>query len=281
MLIVEDTGALVEAEPGRSRIDVVALKRYRKTHWPPSKTHASMVVVTGHLQSGTSVIAAALGAALDRDVAMDSTTDIVWPNGWSNPGTRSQRIYRSLERAASRPIIKEPNLIFQLDRVFENIAPTAGAVLVRRDPAEIVESIFARLNLDAGAEYLAKRQFSRIPLGWQHILCGTGVVDTAGMGTLEALASRIAVAQEVIRGFDGPVIDYHEFLHAPGSVVCAVLADLGLESELDENSRDRIVQTLGVRHQPSRSEATSNFSLSETQRSMVNDLTNGTMARSR
>ena len=102
-----------------------------------------------------------------------------------------------MQSGAKRPVMKEPNFLFMLDDVMSRLQPTFGLVLVRRDPVKTVESIFARLGLDAPQELLTVKELHSLPLAWQPIFCGSGGIDTRGKNTLESLSLRISKAEQI------------------------------------------------------------------------------------
>ena len=126
---------------------------------------APIVFVFGHQKSGTSVIARSAGQALGMSASIDFPLERLlprYPDAYTGRISAEALLRRNLPHSAAA-VIKEPSLT-PLGPELLSRFPISRAIVVRRNPLDVVESILHRL--DAGTDGLVET----IPFGWHSII---------------------------------------------------------------------------------------------------------------
>jgi hypothetical protein len=197
--------------------------------------HPDPLFVLGTQKSGTTAVAALLGLASQRPVALDLIRDLRRPTAMLVAQGRLDfdRFVRRHAVDFSRPIVKEPNLTFLLPWLLRRW-PRARMLFVVRDPLQTVRSVLNRLGLPGDRDTLDRS--AEIPPGWRPVL-DSRWVGAGGAGVLTQLGGRARIAAEIAlatlqaRPDTTRVLTYEAFLRDKVGSIRSVAADLGLPSD--------------------------------------------------
>jgi hypothetical protein len=206
------------------------------------------ILVLGNQKSGTSAVAALLGALTDQSVQIDLMR--------ANRSGDFQRVHSgSLSFSSflsryrwefSRAIVKEPNFVV-IHEELRAAFPGAHLVFVVRDPRSNIRSILDRLALPGDLADLPSGLEERIPETWRSVLDGYWL-GLDGGNYVERLARRWVYAASVQEAAadDMLVIRYEDFVEDKLRVLSDLAAELGLRRENDISGKlDRQYQPAG------------------------------------
>lgn len=223
-----------ELLPYRARRMIATLRERREAGRALRRARGNTepIIVLGNQKSGTTVVAALLGAAADLQATLDLQSEVARPTLHRvRLGELSfEEVVASCGPDFAAPLIKEPNLTFyvdELDRFFD--APRY--VFVVRDPRDNVRSILDRLSISGKARALSDAAWAEMPPGWRWIL------DNAWQGIpaedhVESLARRWVRAADVY--FDNRdrmrLVRYEDFLADKTGTITRLAEDLGVSA---------------------------------------------------
>jgi len=200
-----------------------------------ARPHRRPVFILGMQKSGTSAIAGLLGLRTGLPTTIDLERD--WRGTTVDTAGRDAAAFdRFVRRNAvdfARPIVKEPNLTFLVDRLRERW-PESALVFVVRDPAQTVRSILDRLDLPGDLDAFPPDRLAAIPPAWRVVL------DNRWIGVhadhpIESLAGRWRVAAEIAMnaGEDTMLVRYEDFTANKADEIDRIALHLGLERRAD------------------------------------------------
>ena len=188
------------------------------------------IFILGNQKSGTTAIAALLGALADLPVTLDLRREYPRPHYLRvRAGTMSFMEFIEFNKLSfSRPLVKEPHLsVFypELVRWF----PGSKFVFVVRDPRDNLRSILNRLHLPGDLAQLSRRQARNISPAWKLVLDGRwlGIQKDS---YIEMLAARWNfIADVYLRNTNKmTLIRYEEFLADKQGQIGRLARTLGL-----------------------------------------------------
>ena len=146
----------------------------------------------------------------------------------------------------ARPIVKEPNLTFLVERIRERW-PDSALVFVVRDPAETIRSILDRLDLPGNLDAFPPDRLAAIPPAWRVVLDNRWI-GVEATHPIESLAGRWRVAAEIAlrAGEDTLLVRYEDFTANKADEIDRIALHLGLEVTADiSEALDRPFQPPG------------------------------------
>lgn len=191
------------------------------------------IFILGNQKSGTTAIAALLGAVSGYDVTLDLQSEVGRPT--------LQRVRLGEIRFADvvatcgadfgAPLIKEPNLTFYVDELDRFFARPRYAFVVR-DPRDTIRSILNRLSLNGTDRCVDADAWAAMPPGWHWIL------DNRWQGIpaenhLESLARRWMRAAEIYHDHRDRMrlLRYEDFVADKAGEIRRLADDLGLPAD--------------------------------------------------
>ena len=136
-----------------------------------SRLHPNPLFVFGNQKSGTSVIAALIGACTDLPVSLDFPREMRHSRVPDvHAGRMSlQAFIRRNRQSFSRPVIKEPSITFLADRLLGEY-PQSQAIFVIRHPFENIRSILDRLDIPGDLSSLEGVDLREVNRTWMTVL---------------------------------------------------------------------------------------------------------------
>ena len=196
-----------------------------------SRLHPNPLFVFGNQKSGTSVIAALLGASTDLPVTLDFPREISRPrvpDVWND--RMDLKAYLRLNRTSfSRPVIKEPSITFLAERLLRAY-PDSKAIFVIRHPYENIRSILDRLELPGDLPDLEGVDLGRISSTWMTVLDNRwqGLDSDHYIGQLAARWSEAArICRRVLSR--AVVVRYEDFEQDKTGVIHDLVRRVGFE----------------------------------------------------
>ena len=161
------------SDPPRLKLKAYRSKKAFEEAWLNfrARSHPNPLFIFGNQKSGTSAIAALIGACTDLDVSLDFPREILYP---TVPDVHRGRIdlqsfIRRNRLSFSRPIIKEPSITFLAEALLETY-PRSEAIFVTRHPFENIRSILDRLGIPGDRESLAPVDLQDVSRTWMTVL---------------------------------------------------------------------------------------------------------------
>ena len=194
------------------------------------------IFVLGNQKSGTTSIAAMLGARAGLQVSLDFPGEVIDPvfdQIQTNQISFDRFVYKNIEQWRA-PIIKEPNLSLLFDEI-QQYFPQARFVFIVRHPLDNIRSILNRLNLPGDKEALSDEQLDSLPLAWKKIVFNSGLAHLQSDHYVESLALRWQCIANVYRSRPESMVlvRYEDFCTDKTGVVDSVCATLGLSAQGD------------------------------------------------
>lgn len=205
------------------------------------------VFLLGNQKTGSTAIAALLGQATQQSVELDIFYHIPYPAEkmlLENKIT-FEKFVRNNRRLFSKPIIKEPGLVFYLDALFRRF-PNSPVVFLLRDPRDNIRSILDRLGLPGDQPALSQQQFDSLPSPfWKMTIEGT-VFQTAGKNYIETLALRWNRIVELYEQYTSRMLllKYEDFYRNKAETIYSLARQLGFPLLSD------ISQLVDIQYQP-------------------------------
>lgn len=210
------------------------------------------VFVLGNQKSGTTIIAALMGKAANRQVTLDlNYFNDNHPSEYYSVYTRTTSFRKFLELNRiefANPIIKEPNLTHfyaELTKFF----PLGKFVMIVRDPRDNIRSILNRFKLPGNLSDLTQEHRKLLIGAWPMVFDGTWCGLT-GNNYIQMLASRwvmfvqtyMAHQQEML------LVRYEDFLMDKIGEIHQICQDMGITVTTDiHNEVDVQYQSKGDR----------------------------------
>lgn len=206
------------------------------------------VIVTGNQKSGTSAIASLLALSVGKEVTIDIFSKMGLYEYRLLQGRDSFEGFLAKSRCYwARPIVKEPELIFFIDRLVE-FFPSSRFVFILRSPFENIRSILNRLGLSSGeAESITiydKLFDPGAPL-W-NLLESSDYLPFEGNNLFESLVARwnYAASVAIQHSESFILVRYEDFVRDKEKFITSLAAELGYEVVQD------IRPSLDVQFQP-------------------------------
>ncbi len=214
-----------------------------------AQINTSPIFILGNQKSGTSAIAALLGAATGISVSIDLTKEWIYrKKGYLLAKEKqlsfSQFVHRN-KFDFSRDIIKEANLtIFYNDLV--RFFPNSRFVFVVRDPRSNIRSILNRVKVPGDLDSLDSWDNKpHIPLGWEKVIYNSWL-GLNGDNYISSLAQRWNLMTDIyLRNNSNMILArYEDFLHNKVGHIS------NIAYKLDLNPRHDISEKIDLQYQP-------------------------------
>lgn len=204
------------------------------------------IFILGNQKSGTTAIAALLGALTDVPVTLDLRREYPHPHYLRlQTGRMSFAEFVEFNRLSfSRPIVKEPHLsVFYRDLVRH--FPESKFIFVVRDPRDNLRSILNRLHLPGHLAGLSRRQERQLSPAWRLVLDGRWL-GICKDNYIEMLAARWNYIADVFLRHSSrmTLIRYEDFLADKQGQIQRLARTLGLTPTSD------IASKLDIQYQP-------------------------------
>ncbi len=203
-----------------------------------AQANPSPIFILGNQKSGTSAIAALLGAATGLSVSIDLTKEWVYrrkgyllvkEKQWNFP----QFVHRN-KLDFSRDIVKEANLTLLYDELVK-FFPDSRFVFVVRDPRSNIRSILNRVKVPGHLESLRNwEDRPYIPLGWEKVIYGSWL-GLNGDNYIAMLAQRWNMMADIYLQNSGNMIlsRYEDFLSDKTGHISDIACKLNLNPQFD------------------------------------------------
>lgn len=196
-----------------------------------ARVHPAPTFLLGNQKSGTSVVAALVGAASGLDVTIDLLREVWGPTFHRIPSgevTFEQYLRRNRHDFA-RPIIKEPNLTLFYEPLRERFPDSRFGIVVR-DPRDNVRSLLQSIDIPGDLDALDPSYLEPLNPGWLLVLDARwrGI---EGEHYIDQLAHRWNYCADVYldRPDDFALCHYEDFLADKEGEIARFTRALGLE----------------------------------------------------
>jgi hypothetical protein len=197
--------------------------------------HPNPIFILGNQKSGTSPIAGLLARWTELSLTMDIRREIEHP-GIEHVRRGELALSEFVQRNKldfSRAIIKEPNLTFIYDALFESFGD-AKYVFVYRDPRDNIRSILNRIGATGRQERLTAAQQRDMTLGWRRVFEGEPLGHKGG-NFIETLAIRWNYAARILLENKNQfrTVRFEDFLSDKAGEIARLAGELGLAEKHD------------------------------------------------
>lgn len=215
----------------------IIIDRWRSSFWAlrniPFRIHRKPIFIFGNQKTGSTAIAALLAEATGNGVILDiffrQPGSFAVERALLEHALSFDRFVYANKWLFSKPIIKEPDLIF----LWEELAgffPSSLSVFLLRDPRDNIRSILNRLGLPGNLEDLSGPQYRDLPSNvWRMILDGA-LYHSKGGNYIETLARRWLRTVEIYERHADQMIlvRYEDFLKDKAGTIYSLAEKLGL-----------------------------------------------------
>lgn len=213
----------------------------------PARVHPNPIFIVGNQKTGSTAIAALLAKACRIPVRLDLFCRVPYP-------AERQLLEKTLSFPQfvqanpwlfSKPLIKEPGLIFHLESLI-SCFPDSKIVFLLRDPRHNIRSILNRLQLPGNQSDLSEQQIQTLPsLFWKMVIDGS-LFQTRGGNYIETLALRWRRSVECYERCADRLLllKYEDFMKDKSDTIYALARQAGLQVTAD------IGPQVNVQYQP-------------------------------
>lgn len=205
------------------------------------------IFIVGNQKTGSTAIACLLAKATQSSFAHDFLY-FLKPSGQKmlfEQGIPFRKIVSRNKYFFSKQIIKELDLIFCIDQVFE-VFPEGRFVFILRDPRDNIRSILNRLHLPGNQQQLSPEQWKNLPHpAWRDNLEGS-LYGIHGNSYIETLANRWCYIIDQFERFRSRLhlLRYEDFIQDKVSCIEQLAEQVGLIPQT------RINEYVDVQYQP-------------------------------
>lgn len=202
----------------------------------PARVHPNPIFIVGNQKTGSTAIAALLAKACRMPVMLDLFCRVPYP-------AERQLLEKTLSFPQfvqanpwlfSKPLIKEPGLIFHLEGLLSRF-PDSKIVFLLRDPRDNIRSILNRLRLPGNQSDLTEQQVQTLPSQFWKMAVEGSVFQTRGRNYIETLALRWRRSVEFYERYaDGLLLlKYEDFMKDKSDTIYTLARQAGLQVTAD------------------------------------------------
>lgn len=206
----------------------------------PARIYSNPIFIVGNQKTGSTAIAALLAKAAGMPAVLDIFYQIPYPaeKQLLEKTLSFPRFVRANKGLFSKPLIKEPGLIFHLDDLV-SFFPDSKMVFLVRDPRDNIRSILNRLQLPGHQADLTPQQFQNLPTAFWKMVIEGSLYQCRGKNYIETLALRwLRIAEQYERHAGRMVrVQYEEFLKDKTGCIRRLAEKLNLPVTSDISSQ--------------------------------------------
>lgn len=207
------------------------------------------IFILGNQKAGTSVVAALLGKAVDKSVAIDigGFYEPVFSEIFEKKISLNKAIDTYAKIEFSKKIIKEPNITLLYDQLKETY-PDSQYIFIVRDPFQNIRSILNRVKLSGNKNYQSSDEL-KLSTEWHKIIFG----DWLGFdykNYVHSLALRWCYMVDIYLNQPDQfiLVKYEDFLADKIGYIDVLAERVGYESMIDiSDSTEKSFQIKGNR----------------------------------
>jgi hypothetical protein len=206
----------------------------------PAQIYPNPIFIVGNQKTGSTAIAALLAKAAGMPARLDIFYQIPYPaeKQLLEKTLSFPRFVHANKGLFSKPLIKEPGLIFHLDDLV-SFFPDSKLVFLMRDPRDNIRSILNRLQLPGNQTDLTPQQFQNLPTAFWKMVMEGYLYQSRGATYIETLALRWLRIVELYERHAGRMvrIQYEEFLKEKTACIHKLAKKLNLSVISDISSQ--------------------------------------------